>query len=140
MPCKGYKTRVPNFGNTCFSHFWGFPMLGTIIFDVFACSQHREQLFFSFLGVPDLGNDDFCHFQLFPRSGTSVLESIWRAQDTLKNTLIGMDATNSQHFARLMIGAYILACAQSHDPNQSPCAVFYDQLLLLFIERELFLG
>lgn len=140
MPCKGYKTRVPNFGNTCFSHFGGFPMLGTIIFDVFACSQHREQLFFSFLGVPDLRNDDFCLFQLFPRSGTSVLESIWRAQGTLKNTLIGMDATNSQHFASLMIGAYILACAQSHDPNQSPCAVFYDQLLLLFIERELFLG
>lgn len=73
MPCKGYKTRVPNFGNTCFSHFWGFPMLGTIIFDVFACSQHREQLFFSFLGVPNFGNDDFYHFQLFPRSGTTFL-------------------------------------------------------------------
>ena len=140
MPCKGHKKRVPNFGNDCFSHFCGFPMSGTTIFGVFACSQHWEQLFFLFLGVPDIGNDDFCHFQLFPRSGTSVLESIWRAQDTLKNTLIGMDATNSQHFARLMIGAYILACAQSHDPNQSPCAVFYDQLLLLFIERELFLG
>lgn len=117
MPCKGHKKRVPNFGNDCFSHFCGFPMSGTTIFDVFACSQHWEQLFFSFLGVPDIGNDDFCHFQLFPRSGMSVLESIWRAQDTLKNTLIGMDATNSQHFARLMMDACILTCAQSHDPN-----------------------
>lgn len=80
MPCKGYKTRVPNFGNTCFSHFGGFPMLGTIIFDVFACSQHREQLFFSFLGVPDLGNDDFCHFQLFPRSGTTFLNHFVRSR------------------------------------------------------------
>ena len=72
MPCKGYKTRVPNFGNTCFSHFWGFPMLGTIIFDVFACSQHREQLFFSFLRVPNIGNSCFSHFCVFPTSGTMI--------------------------------------------------------------------
>ena len=111
MPCKGHKKRVPNFGNDCFSHFCGFPMSGTTIFDVFACSQHWEQLFFLFLGVPDIGNDDFCHFQLFPRSGTSVLDSIWRAQDTLKSTLIGMDATNSQHFASLVIDACTLTCA-----------------------------
>ena len=126
MPCKGHKKRVPNFGNDCFSHFCGFPMLGTTIFDVFACSQHWEQLFFSFLGVPDLGNDDFCHFQLFPRSGTSVLDSIWRAQDTLKSTLIGMDATNSQNFASLVIDACILTCAQSYNPNQRPGTVLYD--------------
>lgn len=126
MPCKGHKKRVPNFGNDCFSHFCGFPMLGTTIFDVFACSQHWEQLFFSFLGVPDLGNDDFCHFQLFPRSGTSVLDSIWRAQDTLKSTLIGMDATNSQNFASLVMDACTLTCAQSYNPNQRPGAVLYD--------------
>lgn len=126
MPCKGHKKRVPNFGNDCFSHFCGFPMLGTTIFDVFACSQHWEQLFFSFLGVPDLGNDDFCHFQLFPRSGTSVLDSIWRVQDTLKSTLIGIDATNSQHFASLVMDACTLTCAQSYNPNQRPGAVLYD--------------
>lgn len=126
MPCKGHKKRVPNFGNDCFSHFCGFPMLGTTIFDVFACSQHWEQLFFSFLGVPDLGNDDFCHFQLFPRSGTSVLDSIWRAQDILKSTLIGMDATNSQNFASLVIDACTLTCAQSYNPNQRPGTVLYD--------------
>ena len=126
MPCKGHKKRVPNFGNDCFSHFCGFPMLGTTIFDVFACSQHWEQLFFSFLGVPDIGNDDFCHFQLFPRSGTSVLDSIWRAQDTLKSTLIGMDATNSQHFASLVMDACTLTCAQSYNPNQRPSTVLYD--------------
>ena len=126
MPCKGHKKRVPNFGNDCFSHFCGFPMSGTTIFDVFACSQHWEQLFFSFLGVPDLGNDDFCHFQLFPRSGTSVLDSIWRAQDTLKSTLIGMDATNSQNFASLVMDACTLTCAQSYNPNQRPGTVLYD--------------
>ena len=126
MPCKGHKKRVPNFGNDCFSHFCGFPMLGTTIFDVFACSQHWEQLFFSFLGVPDIGNDDFCHFQLFPRSGTSVLDSIWRAQDTLKSTLIGMDATNSQNFASLVMDACTLTCAQSYNPNQRPGTVLYD--------------
>lgn len=126
MPCKGHKKRVPNFGNDCFSHFWGFPMSGTTIFDVFACSQHWEQLFFSFLGVPDIGNDDFCHFQLFPRSGTSVLDSIWRAQDTLKSTLIGMDATNSQDFASLVMDACTLTCAQSYNPNQRPGTVLYD--------------
>ena len=126
MSCKGYKKRVPNFGNDCFSHFWGFPMSGTTIFDVFACSQHWEQLFFSFLGVPDIGNDDFCHFQLFPRSGTSVLDSIWRAQDTLKSTLIGMDATNSQNFASLVMDACTLTCAQSYNPNQRPGTVLYD--------------
>lgn len=111
MPCKGHKKRVPNFGNDCFSHFCGFPMLGTTIFDVFACSQHWEQLFFSFLGVPDLGNNVFKSFCSFPRSGTSVLDSIWRAQDTLKSTLIGMDTTNSQHFASLVIDACTLTCA-----------------------------
>lgn len=126
MPCKGHKKRVPNFGNDCFSHFCGFPMSGTTIFDVFACSQHWEQLFFSFLGVPDIGNDDFCHFQLFPRSGTSVLDSIWRAQDTLKGTLIGMDITNSQHFASLVMDACTLTCAQSYNPNQRPGTVLYD--------------
>ena len=126
MPCKGHKKRVPNFGNDCFSHFCGFPMSGTTIFDVFACSQYWEQLFFSFLGVPDFGNDDFCHFQLFPRSGTSVLDSIWRTQDTLKSTLIGMDATNSQNFASLVIDACTLTCAQSYNPNQRPGTVLYD--------------
>ena len=140
MPCKGHKKRVPNFGNDCFSHFCGFPMSGTTIFDVFACSQHWEQRFFSFLGIPGIGNDDFCHFQLFPtsgttffksfcsfpRSGTSVLDSIWRAQDTLKSTLIGMDATNSQNFASLVIDACTLTCAQSYNPNQRPGAVLYD--------------
>ena len=45
MPCKGHKKRVPNFGNDCFSHFWGFPMSGTTIFDVSACSQCWEQPF-----------------------------------------------------------------------------------------------
>ena len=154
MPCKGHKKRVPNFGNDCFSHFCGFPMLGTTIFDVFACSQHWEQLFFfifgrsrprerwflSFSAVPDLGNNVFNPFCSFPRSGTSVLDSIWHAQNTLKSALIGMDATNSQHFASLVMDACTLTCAQSYNPNQSPCAVFYDQLLLLFIERELFLG
>ena len=126
MPCKGHKKHVPNFGNDCFSHFCGFPMSGTTIFDVFVCSQHWEQLFFSFLGVPDIGNDDFCHFQLFPRSGTSVLDSIWRAQDTLKSTLIGMDATNSQDFASLVMDACTLTCAQSYNPNQRPGTVLYD--------------
>ena len=126
MPCKGHKKRVPNFGNDCFSHFWGFPMSGTTIFDVFACSQHWEQLFFPFLGVPDIGNDDFCHFQLFPRLGTSVLDSIWHAQNTLKSALIGMDATNSQHFASLVMDACTLTCAQSYNPNQRPGAVLYD--------------
>ena len=80
MLCKGYKKRVPNIGNDCFSHFWGFPMLGTTIFDVSACSRHWEQLFFSFLIVPDLGNDDFCHFQLFPRSGTAFLTHFVRSR------------------------------------------------------------
>ena len=126
MPCKGHKKRVPNFGNDCFSHFWLFPMSGTTIFGVFACSQHWEQLFFSFLDVPDIGNDDFCHFQLFPRSGTSVLDSIWRAQGTLKSTLIGMDATNSQNFASLVADACTLTCAQSYNPNQRPGTVLYD--------------
>ena len=126
MPCKGHKKRVPNFGNDCFSHFWGFPMSGTTIFDVFACSQHWEQLFFPFLGVPDIGNDDFCHFQLFPRLGTSVLDSIWHAQNTLKSALIGMDATNSQHFASLVMDACTLTCAQSYNPNQRSGTVLYD--------------
>ena len=126
MPCKGHKKRVPNFGNDCFSHFCGSPMLGTTIFDVFACSQHWEQLFFSFLGVPDLGNNIFKSVCSFPRSGTSVLDSIWRAQDTLKSTLIGMDATNSQHFASLVMDACTLTCAQSYNPNQRPGAVLYD--------------
>lgn len=126
MPCKGHKKRVPNFGNDCFSHFCGFPMLGTTIFDVFACSQHWEQLFFSFLGVPDLGNNVFKSFCSFPRSGTSVLDSIWRAQDILKSTLIGMDATNSQNFASLVMDACTLTCAQSYNPNQRPGAVLYD--------------
>lgn len=126
MPCKGHKKRVPNFGNDCFSHFCGFPMLGTTIFGVFACSQHWEQLFFSFLGVPGIGNNVFKSFCSFPRSGTSVLDSIWRAQDTLKSTLIGMDATNSQHFASLVIDACILTCAQSYNPNQRPGTVLYD--------------
>lgn len=126
MPCKGHKKRVPNFGNDCFSHFCGFPMSGTTIFDVFACSQHWEQLFFSFLGVPDLGNNVFKSFCSFPRSGTSVLDSRWRAQDTLKSTLIGMDATNSQNFASLVIDACTLTCAQSYNPNQRPGAVLYD--------------
>lgn len=58
MPCKGHKKRVPNFGNDCFSHFCGFPMSGTTIFGVFACSQHWEQLFF--------------HFWAFPTSGTMI--------------------------------------------------------------------
>lgn len=80
MPCKGHKKRVPNFGNDCFSHFWLFPMSGTTIFDVFACSQHWEQLFFSFLDVPDIGNDDFCHFQLFPTSGTTFLNHFVRSR------------------------------------------------------------
>ena len=80
MPCKGHKKRVPNFGNDCFSHFCGFPMSGTTIFDVFACSQYWEQLFFLFLGVPGIGNDDFCHFQLFPTSGTTFLNHFVRSR------------------------------------------------------------
>ena len=80
MSCKGYKKRVPNFGNDCFSHFCGFPMSGTTIFDVFACSQHWEQLFFLFLGVPGIGNDDFCHFQLFSTSGTTFLNHFVRSR------------------------------------------------------------
>ena len=140
MPCKGHKKRVPNFGNDCFSHFWVFPMSGTTIFDVSACSQLWEQLFFSFLIVPDIGNDDFCDVQLFPRSGTAFLthfvrsrgrerlflDSIGCVQDTLKSTLIGVDATNSQNFASLVMDACTLTCAQSYNPNQRPGTVLYD--------------
>lgn len=72
MPCKGHKKRVPNFGNDCFSHFCGFPMLGTTIFGVFACSQCREQPFLMFLRVPNIGNSCFFYFWAFPASGTMI--------------------------------------------------------------------
>ena len=37
--------RVPNIGNSCFSHFWAFPTSGTMIFVIFSCSRGREQRF-----------------------------------------------------------------------------------------------